>query len=121
GEAAGLQHAALHRLGEPPQVHVAVDELAPAVADADHGPSAKGLVGHAGRLQPRPMEEAVEVLALEPLRAPEPLAAVSEARTVPHRGHVAPRSGSREQPYHMIFADGRQPPRRGVSWRSRPA
>ena len=43
-EAAGLQHAALHRFGEPAQVHVAVDELAPAVADADDGAAAERLV-----------------------------------------------------------------------------
>ena len=87
-EAAGLQDAALDRLGQAAQVHVAVDELRPRVADADHGSSAERLVADAAGLQPGAVQESVEVLAVEPLRAPAPVGALVAA--VAHRGHVAP-------------------------------
>jgi hypothetical protein len=78
-EAAGLQHAALDRLGEPAQVDVAVDELAPAVADPDHGSAAERLVREPLRLEPRAVQEAVEVAAVEPLAAAPPAVAVVRA------------------------------------------
>src|SRR5438132_13487111 len=64
-----LRGLALDRLREPAEVDVAVDELAPAVADADHGPPAEGLIRDAGRLQPGAVQEAVEVAPVEPLAA----------------------------------------------------
>ena len=84
-EPTGLQHAALHRLGEVAQVRVAVDELAPAVADPDHRPAAERLVRDTRRLQPRPVEEAVEVAAVEPLARAPPVRTV--VAIVPHRRH----------------------------------
>ena len=85
-EPARLEHAPLDGFREAAQVHVAVDELAPAVADADDGASAEGLVGHTRGLQPRPVQEAVEVAALEPLGAAA--TAVASAR----RGRSSRRS-----------------------------
>ncbi len=88
-EAARLQHAALDRLGEPAQVDVAVDELRPAVADADHRPAAERLVGDARRLQPGAVQEPVEVAALEPLLAAAAPVPPAEARAVPHGRRLA--------------------------------
>src|SRR5439155_6742152 len=74
-KASGLEDAALDRFGQPAQVDVAVDELAPAVADPDHRAARESLVGEALALQPRAMEEAVEILTGEPLAAAIPVAA----------------------------------------------
>jgi hypothetical protein len=51
---------------------VAVDELAPAVADSDDRPVAERLVRDARGLEPGAMEESVQVAALEPLCAAPP-------------------------------------------------
>src|SRR6185436_19878142 len=82
-EAASLEDAALHGFCEATQVDVAVDELAPAVADADDRAPAKRLVGHARRLEPRAVKEPIEVATLEPFGAAEASVA-SFRRNVPH-------------------------------------
>ena len=88
-ETASLQNTALDRLGQPAQVHVAVDELAPAVGDADHRTSAEGLVRHAGRLQPRSVQESVEITTPEPLLAAEGVVASLERPFVPNCRHFS--------------------------------
>src|SRR5439155_20939144 len=90
-EAACLEHAALDRLGQAGQVQVAVHELAPGVADPDHGPAAERLVAEALRLQPGPVQEAVQVPSLEPLGAAATVR-VAVAVPVTHRRHLAPPS-----------------------------
>ena len=89
-EAARLQHAALDRLSQPAKVDVAVHELAPAVADPDQRLPAERLIRDAARLQPRAVQEAVEIAAIHPLRAPAAVSTATEARSVSHRRHVAP-------------------------------
>ena len=89
-EAARLQHAALDRLGQTAQVDVAVHELAPAVADPDQRLAAERLIRDAARLQPRAVQEAVEIAAVHPLRAPAAASTLIEARSVSHCRHVAP-------------------------------
>ena len=63
------QHAALHRLGKAPEVHVAVHELGPRVADSDHGPAGQCVVRQPLRVQGRAMNEAGQVVSTEPALA----------------------------------------------------
>ena len=87
-EAAGLEHPALDRLREPAQVHVAVHELGPAVADPDHRPPAERVVADAGRLQPRAVQEPVQIVTVEPFGAAATVGVL--VSTASHRRHVFP-------------------------------
>jgi hypothetical protein len=69
-QSARLEHAALHVIGEGAEVDVAAHQLAPGVADADHGTTSERLVREAARLHPRAVIEAVDVVAGEPPAAP---------------------------------------------------
>src|SRR6476659_6068455 len=68
-EAPCLQDSPLHRHRHVAEVRVAIDELAPAVADADQRPPLDRLVGEAFRLHPAAMQESVEAVPLEPVAA----------------------------------------------------
>ncbi len=68
-QAAGLPDAALDRLGDDPQVGVAVGQLAPGVADADHRPAIEDIAREALRARPRAMDKGVERDAVEPVLA----------------------------------------------------
>ena len=78
GRPPGLQDAALGRVGEPAEVQVAVDELGPRVADADHGAAVERGPRDALGLDRGSVDEAREVVGAEPARAPQGL--------VVHRG-----------------------------------
>jgi hypothetical protein len=84
GKSSRLENAALGRLGEPAEVCVAVDELAPAVAYPDDRSVPEGVVGDPFGLQPRPVQKGIEVGPLEPVPA-----AVSVGAPVTHY-HDAP-------------------------------
>src|SRR5438876_12319217 len=87
-------------------MHVAVDELAPAVADPDHRAAAERFVGDARGLEPGAVEEAVEITALEPLGTSATRVAVPEARPVPHRRHLAPLCRAKT-PFGRLVIDDR--------------
>ena len=70
----GLQDAALDRLGHPAEMQVAVDELRPRVADADHRAAAQGGAGDPLGVQRGTMDEAGEIVRAEPARTPEGMA-----------------------------------------------
>src|SRR5947199_211545 len=53
------------------QVRVAVGELGPRVGDADHGTAVEDEIAEPFGLEPRAVDEAVEVVAPEPVAAPE--------------------------------------------------
>jgi len=68
-EAAGLEHAVLHVLGDRAEVRIAGRELRIGIADADDGPAVELVVGNAAVLQPRAIDVAHLALAPEPLGA----------------------------------------------------
>src|SRR6185295_20013490 len=72
-EAARAQHAALHGVRELTQMRVAVRELRPRVADADHRTAVEHVLAEAFGLDPRAVHESVEVVAAEPVAAPKRL------------------------------------------------
>jgi hypothetical protein len=65
-EAAGLEHAGLHVLGELAEVRVARRHLRPGVADADHRLADEQIVREPLVLHPRAVDEIVAPAAVEP-------------------------------------------------------
>ena len=83
GEAAGLQHAALHVLGARAQVRVAGVDVAPGVDDADHRLAAPVLGVVADLAQARAVAERAQVLHPEPAVRAQVLGALTHGRS-PH-------------------------------------
>ena len=71
GEAPSAPHAPLDGVCHLSQVRVAVGELGPRVGDADHGTAVEDEIAEPFGLEPRAVDEAVEVVAPEPVAAPE--------------------------------------------------
>ncbi len=86
-EAARVQHAQLHVLGERAEMRVAGRELGIGVADADDRPAVELVLGDAAVLHPPAIDEAHLALAPEPLLAATAFAA-GHARDSP-RGRGA--------------------------------
>src|ERR1043165_2452689 len=68
-KATRLQNAVAHVVGEDTEMRIARCELGPGVADADDRTAVELVVRHAAVLYPAPIDEAIDVLAAEPLRA----------------------------------------------------
>jgi hypothetical protein len=68
-EAARLEDAVADVISEDAEMRVAGRELGPGVADADHRPAVELVLRHAAVLHPAAVDEAVDVLAAEPLNA----------------------------------------------------
>src|SRR3989442_13061678 len=68
-ETTGQKHAALDRPGQGPEVQVAVDELRPRVANADHRPRGQGILRDALSVDRGAMDEPGQVAATEPAAA----------------------------------------------------
>src|SRR3989442_498166 len=66
-KATGVEHAVGHVVGEDAEVRVAGSQLGPGVADADHRAAVEHVLRHAAVLHPAAIDEAVDVLASEPL------------------------------------------------------
>src|SRR5438094_10287378 len=75
---------------EDPEVCVAGRELGPGVADADHRPAVELVLRHAAVLDPAPVDEAVDVLAAEPLRAAALLLGHQYVARPPEMSNTAP-------------------------------
>src|SRR6266480_613587 len=71
GKAPSAPDAPLDGVRHLSQVRITVGELGPRVGDADHGPAVEDDVAEPLGLEPRAMNEAVEVVAPEPVAAPE--------------------------------------------------
>src|SRR2546425_6576355 len=66
-KAPGVEDAVAHVVGEDAEVRVAGSQLGPGVADADHRAAVEHVLRHAAVLHPAAIDEAVDVLASEPL------------------------------------------------------
>src|SRR4029079_15111905 len=74
-EAAGLEHAPAHVLGNRAEMRVARRQLGPCVADADHRPTVELVLRKAAVLEPGAVVETHLVLACEPRLAAQLLSA----------------------------------------------
>src|SRR4030095_16991617 len=86
-EAAGAPHPALDRLRHLAQVRVAVVQLRPRVADADHRAAVEYRLAEALGLEIGSVHEAVEILGGEPVAAAERRGRGAESA---HEAHILP-------------------------------
>ena len=101
-EAAGVEHAALHVLGERAEMRVAGRQLGPRVADADDGPAVELVLREAAVLEEGAVIEAHLVLAPEPGLAAQGALLVFVHWCVPSNNVALSRRDSRSRDFGCI-------------------